>query len=112
MKFLNLLKRELFLCSIVTASVALCALAWGSPFVGHSAGDGTAHAQSLQQSMVFTGRVLRNGGQYLLRDSSGQVFRLDDPDHAGSYEGRVVTITGSIDAASRLIHIERIGASS
>ena len=112
MKFINLLKRELFLCALVTASVALCALAWGSPFVGVSAAPGAAHALSQQSSMIFTGRVLRSGGDLMLRDSSGQVFRLDDPSHAGSYEGKIVTITGSIDPSAHLIHIERIGSSS
>jgi uncharacterized protein YdeI (BOF family) len=107
---MKLIKRDLILCIAFTAFVFVCALAWGSPFIGNNAGSGAAQAQSQSASTqaVFRGTVVRNGEQFLLRDGSGQVFRLDDPQQAQSFEDKAVTITGMLDRGSRMIHVERI----
>lgn len=114
---MKLIKRDLILCIAFTAFVFVCALAWGSPFIGNFAGSGATpaqaqaqpvSAQSSAQSSVFRGTVVRNGEQFMLRDGSGQVFRLDNPEQAQSFEGKDVTITGSLDLGSRLIHVDRI----
>jgi uncharacterized protein YdeI (BOF family) len=51
---------------------------------------------------------MRNGEQFLLRESSGQIYRLDDPQHVQPFEGKTVKVTGKLDTDAKLIHVERI----
>jgi Protein of unknown function (DUF5818) len=106
---MKLIKRDLILCIAFTAFVFVCALAWGSPFIRNNSGTGaTAHVQQTQAQAMFRGTVVRNGEQFMLRDGAGQVFRLDDPEQAQSFEGKAVTVTGMLDLGSRMIHVDRI----
>jgi hypothetical protein len=103
------IKRDLTFGMCLSALVFLCALAWGSPFIG--AGSGATAVQAQQgrpQSVIFTGTVMRNGEQFLLRESSGPIYRLDDPEHVQPFEGKVVKVTGKLDTDAKLIHVERI----
>ena len=59
---------------------------------------------------TFTGTVVKNGEQYLLRDSSGQVFGLDDSSKAQPFEGKTVKVTGQLDQQAKVIHVENIEA--
>lgn len=106
-------KRDLFLCFAGTGFVILCALAWGSPFVGTSSRSGAVLAEARQaqapvqaQATVFEGAVIRNGEQIFLRDNSGGLFRLDQT--AESFVGKTVTITGHLETASNMIHIDHV----
>ena len=109
-------KPDLTVAVLASAFVFLCALAWGSPFVNAGSNAGsyavpmTAAQQSQAQSATFTGTILRNGEQFVLRDSRGQIYRLDDPQHVQPYEGKTVKVTGRLDAEAKLIHVERIEA--
>lgn len=105
---MKMIKRELLLCMTLTAFVFVCALAWGSPFLSIASVAGTAYAQQQSQSTQMKGTILRNGEQFLLRDVSGRVFRLDDPQHVLAFEGKAVTITGRLDQQTKTIHVERI----
>lgn len=60
------------------------------------------------KSAVFTGTVMKSGEQYVLRDSSGRVFRLDDSSRAQSFEGKTVKVTGRLDANAKMIHVDTI----
>jgi hypothetical protein len=106
MRSLSSLKRELLLGVALTAFVFVCAWAWGSPFI--SAPATAAQAQSQAQSATFSGTIMRNGEQFVLRETSGQIYRLDDPKDAQAFEGKPVTVTGKLDPSARLIHVERI----
>lgn len=108
---MKMIKSELFLCMALTAFVFVCALAWGSPFLVARSTLASIHSQQQTQASVFVGSVLRDGGQFLLRDSAGRTFRLDDARHAQPFEGKTVTITGTLDAQSQMIHIVRIQSS-
>jgi len=104
--------------------VFACALAWGSPFIESgsrqtfSSSPSLAKAQDQPQqtqsqqpqdkSATFTGTVVLDGAQYLLRDSSGQIYKLDDPERAKPFEGKAVKVTGHLDMEARLIHVEKI----
>jgi hypothetical protein len=100
---------DLTLALLVSTFVFLCALAWGSPFVGASSAAVPAWTQqSAAASATFTGTILRNGEQFVLRDPEGHIFRLDDPRHAQPYEGKAVKVTGTLDTGAKLIHVERI----
>jgi uncharacterized protein YdeI (BOF family) len=72
--------------------------------------DQAATNQDSSKSATFTGVVMKNGEQYVLRDSSGSVYKLDDSSRAQSFEGKTVKITGRLDAEAKIIHIDTIQA--
>ena len=105
------LRRDLFLFVGISALVFFFALACGSPFVVRASGTNGVSADSQQtQSSVYQGTIVRNGERFLLRDQSGQIFQLDDPQHAQPFEGKNVRVTGKLDSGAKLIHVERIEA--
>ncbi len=59
---------------------------------------------------TFTGTVVKNGEQYMLRDSSGQIYGLDDSDKAKQFEGKTVKVTGQLDDQAKVIHVQDIQA--
>src|ERR1017187_2533450 len=100
---LQSIKRDLFVGLSISALLFVSALAWGSPFISASAGV-TAQAQEqqpqqtqpapdqaqpgqdqAQPAKIFTGTVLKSGSKFVLRDGSGQVFKLDDQESAKPY---------------------------
>jgi Protein of unknown function (DUF5818) len=112
MRTASSLKRELLLGVALTAFVFVCAWAWGSPFVAVASNATPVQAQSQTQTQAqaatFRGTIERNGEQFVLREASGQIYRLDDPRDAQPFEGKAVTVTGKLDAGARMIHVERI----
>ena len=58
----------------------------------------------------FTGTVVKDGEQYVLRDSSGSVYKLDDSSRAQTFEGKTVKVTGRLDSNSKMIHVDSIEA--
>ncbi len=68
-------------------------------------------SQSQSQAKTFTGTIMKTGEQYVLKDSSGQVFKLDDPESAKPYEGKAVKVTGQLDEQAMLIHVQSIEGS-
>jgi hypothetical protein len=105
------IKRDLLLVLSLSVLVFVCALAWGHPFIGTGNSAAPVQAQQSQaQAATFTGTVRRNGEQFFLQESSGQIYRLDDPQHAQTYEDKAVKVTGRLDADARMIHVERIEA--
>ena len=66
--------------------------------------------QDSSKSATFTGTVVKDGEQYVLRDSSGSVYKLDDSSRAQAFEGKTVKVTGRLDANSKMIHVDSIQA--
>src|SRR6476660_7885281 len=66
--------------------------------------------QDSSKQTTFTGTVMKNGENYVLRDSSGGVYKLDDSSRAQAFEGKTVTVTGRLDADSKTIHVDTIKA--
>ncbi len=115
------IKRTFIDFSALVAMVLAFTVAWGKPFVV----AGPAHAQEQAQpqpqqqqqpdqgqakASTFTGTVVKNGDQYMLRDSSGQIFGLDDSDKAKPFEGKTVKVTGQLDEQAKVIHVQDIQA--
>jgi uncharacterized protein YdeI (BOF family) len=72
--------------------------------------DQTTPNQDSSKSATFTGTVVKDGEQYVLRDSSGSVYKLDDSSRAQTFEGKTVKVTGRLDANSKIIHVDTIQA--
>ena len=66
--------------------------------------------QNSSKTATFTGTVVKDGEQYVLRDSSGSVYKLDDSSRAQAFEGKTVKVTGRLDADSKMIHVDSIQA--
>ncbi len=62
------------------------------------------------KTTTFTGTVVKDGEQYVLRDSSGSVYKLDDSSRAQAFEGKTVKVTGRLDSNSKMIHVDSISA--
>jgi hypothetical protein len=60
------------------------------------------------KSTIFTGTIVKHGSDFVLRDQSGAVYRLDAPSKAQPYEGKPVKVTGKLESTARLIHVENI----
>ena len=110
---MNSIKRDLAIGLGLSTLVFVCALAWGSPFVGAATGAGAAQAQTQPppqepQSQTFTGTIVKKGSHYCLQDQSGQVYRLDDAESAKAYMGKNVKVTGQLDPQAMLIHVQNI----
>jgi hypothetical protein len=98
---------------------ALCALTLafglvlGSPLIARGPALVQGQEQLPQQSeqnqaASFAGTVVKDGEQYDLRDSSGEVFKLDDAERAKPFAGKAVKVTGELDAQAKVIHVESI----
>jgi phosphoglycerate dehydrogenase-like enzyme len=58
---------------------------------------------------TFMGTILKNGENFVLSDSATKTrYTLDDRRKARPFEGKTVKITGTLDMASNLIHVETI----
>lgn len=62
------------------------------------------------KTATFSGTVVKDGEQYVLRDSTGSVYKLDDSSRAQAFEGKTVKVTGRLDANSKMIHVDSIQA--
>jgi hypothetical protein len=64
------------------------------------------------KSVVVTGTIVKNGSDFVLKDTSGTVYRLDAPGKAEPFEGKSVKVTGQLDANASLPHVESIEATT
>jgi uncharacterized protein YdeI (BOF family) len=120
--------RDLTGLTAICAMVLASALAFGGPPVAAQAQpqQQPGQAQPQQQpdqaqpqpnqgqttaASTFTGTVVKNGDQFMLRDSSGQVYGLDDSSKAKQFEGKTVKVTGQLDEQAKVIHVQDIQAS-
>jgi uncharacterized protein YdeI (BOF family) len=67
-------------------------------------------SQDQAKTTTFTGTIVKDGENYVLRDSSGGIYKLDDSTRAQSFEGKTVKVTGKLDADSKMIHVDNIQA--
>src|SRR3974390_664023 len=57
---------------------------------------------------AFAGKVVKQGEQYVLKDSANKVtYMLNGQEDLKQYEGKDVTVIGSLDAASNKIHVQK-----
>lgn len=69
----------------------------------------TLQRQAHPEAETFMGTVLKSGGNFVLSDSATKTrYTLDDARKARPFEGMTVKVTGTLDIASNLIHVETI----
>jgi hypothetical protein len=93
----------------------LCAFTPGLPSQS-SNNDQGQQQETPEQSRTFAGKIMKlQSGQYAL--VTGQTPEghpaghfLDSQDEAKKYEGKQVTVTGTLEVASNTIHVTKIEA--
>jgi hypothetical protein len=111
-------KRDFVLSFFLGGLVIVGALVWGNPYTADSSGVAIAQTPNQAQQMpqtqdqpkaaTFTGTIVQDGAQFLLKDSSGQTYKLDDQDSAKPFAGKAVKVTGQLDEDAKLIHVTSI----
>jgi hypothetical protein len=78
--------------------------------------DPAAQPHSMNQaadSQMFSGKIMKSGGKYVLKDSAGKAtYALDDQEKAKQFEGQTVQVTGTLDAQNQMIRIASISPGS
>ena len=68
-----------------------------------------AHARAQPEAKTFLGTILKDGDKFVLSDSATKSkYVLDSPQKVSRYEGMTVKVTGTLDVANSLIHVETI----
>ena len=66
-------------------------------------------SQAQREAETFMGTILKDGENYVLSDSATKSkYVLDSPQKVSRYEGMTVKVTGTLDVAKSLIHVETI----
>ena len=60
------------------------------------------------KTQVYNGTIVKDGTSYVLRASSGAVYRLDDQTKAARFDSKSVRVTGKLDDTTKLLHVENI----
>jgi len=84
-----------------------------APCAMHAAQAYQASRQAVVQAdpareQQLAGMIVRKGSQYLLRDSSGKSWKIDNRVKVRPYAGKSVTVGGRTDADGMTIHIDSI----
>jgi hypothetical protein len=67
------------------------------------------HSEAEQpQSQAFTGKILKDGGRFVLKTTGSTTFQLADQSSVKEYENQDVKIIGTLDAGSNTIHVTKI----
>lgn len=69
------------------------------------------HSQPPQKAVVLTGTIVKDGSDFVLKDSGGTVYKLDAPDKAAKFVGKAVKVTGQLEQAENqppILHVQAI----
>jgi Protein of unknown function (DUF5818) len=66
-----------------------------------------------QSTETVTGTLVQSASELTLRLPSGAVYRLEEPSEAArskaaEFAGKPVSVTGKVEEAARLIHVEKV----
>jgi hypothetical protein len=85
---------------------------WASPpliSAQQTAEPAGPEAGTEQVERTFTGKIEKQKGKYVLRDTSAQVtYRLDDQPEAKRFNGHHVKVIGTLDTTTNTIHVSKI----
>ena len=72
-------------------------------------GQQPPQAGAPQQSQSFSGKIVSENGQFMLKDAGMKAsYKLDDQEKAKQFNGKQVMVTGTLDTASNTIHVTDI----
>lgn len=59
-------------------------------------------------TQTFTGKIVKDGNQYVLKAANHTTYQLDEQSGAKQYEGKDVRIIGTLDSGSNTIRVTKI----
>ena len=65
-------------------------------------------AQQQAPTQSFTGKIIQDGGKYVLKVAGNTTYRLDDQGDVKQYENQDVKVIGNLDTGSNMIRIVKI----
>jgi hypothetical protein len=69
--------------------------------------DTQAQASQKAGVQTFTGTIVKSGNKYVFQDAaSDNTYDIDHQDEVQKFEGKKVTVHGTLDANSKMIHIK------
>ena len=68
-------------------------------------------ASQAGQNSSFSGTIVKAGDKYVLKTDTA-TYQLDDQDKAKQFENKQVTVMGSLDQATSIVHVTDIVAAS
>ena len=94
---------------ILSVAGALLVLTSVPQFCFAAAPRATMQQQSQAQAKTFTGTVMKSGENFVLSDPNSKTsYMLDDVRKGSQFEGKKVKVTGTVDVANNVIHVETI----
>jgi len=94
---------------ILSVAGALLVLTAVPQFCFAAAPRATMQQQSQAQTKTFTGTVMKSGENFVLSDPNSKTsYMLDDVRKGSQFEGKKVKVTGTVDVANNVIHVETI----
>jgi hypothetical protein len=69
----------------------------------------SAQGESAQPAgaQSFTGTVVKSNGKYVFQDeATGNTYDIDHQDEVQKFEGKKVKVRGTLDANSKMIHVQ------
>ena len=66
---------------------------------------------SAQTATAYTGTVMKSGSKYVLKTDAG-TLQLDDQAKAKKYNGKEVTVNGTVDKSTGMLHVTDIAPAS
>ena len=107
----NSIGRDLVFGIILTALVFASALILGGPFLSEShpaAAEAVSAVQAPAPTATLSGTLSRSGALMGLIDGAGNYWKLDNIKYVSLLEGKLVTVTGKLNAQSRVMHVVKI----
>jgi len=80
------------------------------PHRGHD--DQSEDVQRQPASQTFTGTIMKDGNQYVLKTADNISYQLDDQDRARKFEYKQVEVMGILNTATNRIQVRDIKAAS
>jgi uncharacterized protein YdeI (BOF family) len=69
--------------------------------------DTQAQASQKAGVQTFTGTIVKSGNKYVFQDAaSDNTYDIDHQDEVQKFEGKKVTVHGTLDANRKMIHIK------
>jgi hypothetical protein len=59
-------------------------------------------------AQTFTGTISKEADNYVLKISDSSSYKLDSQDQVQPFEGKRVQVTGTLDRAINLIHVDKV----
>jgi uncharacterized protein YdeI (BOF family) len=74
---------------------------------GKQAPDANAQSSQTAGAQSFTGTIVKSGDKWMFQDAaSGNTYDIDHQDQVQKFEGKRVTVHGTLDASAKMIHLQ------